>query len=94
MPVTGGIAWQAGGGASDNPGMNVTYAGKDGASGPYEIDADRHGNYTIRLGGKVVKRVTSLTTYLDRPRWGSRKLELAAIEEAKAAIDAQQATEA
>jgi hypothetical protein len=63
------------------------YAAQAGAGPTYEIEADRHGNYTIRLEGRVVKRVSSITTYLDKPRWGSRKLEQAAIEEAKAAID-------
>jgi len=60
-----------------------------GGSGPtYEIEADRHGNYTIRQEGRLLKRVTSVTTYVGRPRWGSRRLELAALEEAKATIEA------
>ncbi len=66
--------------------MKVTYASKDG-NAVYEIEADRHGSYTIRHEGRVVKRVTAVTNYMDRPRWGSRKLELSAIEEAKAAIE-------
>jgi hypothetical protein len=69
--------------------MKVTYVSKEGSGPAYEIEADRHGNYTIRQSGRVVKRVTSLTDYVGKPRWGSRKLEQSAIEEAKAAIDAQ-----
>lgn len=66
--------------------MKYTYGG-DAASGKaYEIEADRHGNYTIRLEGRVVKRVTSVTSYVGRPKWGSRKLEEGAIEEAKGLI--------
>lgn len=67
--------------------MKVTYGGKAAGAEPYEIESDRHGNYTIRLGSKVIKRVTSVTSYVGRPRWGSRKLETGAIEEARRAID-------
>jgi hypothetical protein len=67
--------------------MKVAYASKDSGGPAYEIEADRHGNYSIRREGKVVKRVTSVSSYLGKPRWGSKKLELAAIEDAKAAID-------
>ena len=67
--------------------MKLTYGGRAATGEAYEIEADRHGNYTIRLGAKVVKRVTSLTSYVGRPKWGSRKLEMVAIEEAKAVID-------
>jgi len=68
--------------------VKTTYA-IDPVNGPvYEIEADRHGSYTIRLDGRVVKRVTSVSSYVGRPRWGSRKLELDAIEEAKGLIDA------
>jgi len=67
--------------------MKITYVSNAGAGPAYEVEADRHGNYTIRTGGKVVKRVTSVTNYVGKPRWGSRKLELDAIEEAKAAIE-------
>jgi hypothetical protein len=67
--------------------MKVTYGGKAANAEAYEIESDRHGNYTIRLGGKVIKRVTSLANYVGRPKWGSRKLEIAAIEEAKGVID-------
>jgi hypothetical protein len=73
--------------------MRVEYASNNGGGPVYEIEADRHGNYTIRHEGKVVKRVTSVTSYMDKPRWGSRKLELAAIEEAKAAIEAYHASQ-
>lgn len=68
--------------------MKVEYASSDGGGPTYEIEADRHGNYSIRCGGKVVKRVSSVSTYVGKPRWGSKKMEEAAIEEAKAAIDA------
>ena len=71
--------------------MKILYAAHDGSGPAYEIETDRHGNYTIRLDGKVVKRVTSVTTYFSKPRFGSRKLEEAAIEDAKAAIDAHHA---
>jgi hypothetical protein len=69
--------------------MKITYAGKAGNGPSYEIESDRHGNYTIKNdGGKVVKRVSSLTSYVGKPKWGSNKLEQDAIEDAKAAIDA------
>ena len=67
--------------------MKMAYVSKDSGGPTYEIEADRHGSYSIRCEGKVVKRVTSLPAYVGKPRWGSRKLELAAIEDAKAAID-------
>jgi hypothetical protein len=73
--------------ARENSGMKIMYAANDGAGPTYEIEADRHGNYAIRLDGRIVKRVTSVTTYFGKPRWGSRKLEQAAIDEAKTAID-------
>lgn len=72
--------------------MKVEYASQGGSGPVYEIEADRHGSYSIRREGVVVKRVTSLTNYPGRPRWGSRQLELAAIEEAKALVDSQQAS--
>ena len=68
------------------------YASSGGEGPSYEIEADRHGSYTIRYEGRVVKRVTAVSSYVGRPRWGSRKLELAAIEEAKQAIEAHHAT--
>ena len=68
--------------------MKTTYAIDENDGPTYEIEADRHGNYTIRCGGRVVKRVTSVTRYVGRPLLGSRRLALAAIEEAKAAIAA------
>lgn len=73
--------------------MKIAYASIDGTGPTYEIETDRHGSYTIRLSGQVVKRVTSVTSYVGRPRWGSRRLELTAIEEAKAAIDAHHGLE-
>lgn len=72
--------------------MRIAYAAMGGVGPKYEIEADRHGNYTIRCEGRVIKRVTSITTnYFGKPFWGSRKLEERAIEEAKAAIDAHHA---
>jgi hypothetical protein len=73
--------------------MKIAYVSNGGTGPTYEIEADRHGNYTIRREGRVVKRVTSVTNYIGKPRWGSRKLELSAVEEAKAAIDSQQSLE-
>jgi hypothetical protein len=68
--------------------MKTTYTRGDGAGGTnYDIEADRHGNYAIMLHGKVIKRVSALPNYLDRPRWGSKRLEADAIEDAKKAID-------
>jgi len=71
--------------------VKTTYAIDPDLGPTYEIEADRHGNYTIRCEGRVVKRVTSVTSYVGRPLLGSRKLALAAIEEAKAAIAAHHA---
>jgi hypothetical protein len=73
--------------------MKVVYVSQNGAGPAYEIEADRHGSYTIRCGGTVVKRVTAVTHYVGKPLWGSKKLALAAIEEAKAAIEAHHAPE-
>lgn len=67
--------------------MKITYPSPGGQGPSYEIEADRHGSYTIRQEGRVVKRVTAVSSYVGRPRFGSRRLELAAIEEAKAAIE-------
>jgi hypothetical protein len=74
--------------------MKIMYAANAGAGPTYELEADRQGNYSIRREGKVLKRVSSVSSYLGKPRWGSKKLELAAIEDAKAAIDAFHAQEA
>ena len=71
--------------------MNIAYVSNGGSGPTFEIEADRHGNYTLRQSGRVVKRVTSVTNYMGKPRWGSRKLEVAAIEEAKAVIEANYA---
>jgi hypothetical protein len=61
--------------------MQVTY-------GEFQIESDRHGSYSIRRNGTLVRRITALTNYPGRPRWGSRKLEAEAIESAKRDIDA------
>jgi hypothetical protein len=67
--------------------MKTEYTGGHGAGPTYDIEADRHGNYTIRLEGKVVKRVSALPQYLGKPRWGSSKLEADAVRDAKLAIE-------
>ena len=59
-----------------------------GAGLTYDIEADKHGNYTVKLDGKVIKRVTALPHYLGKPRWGTRKLEADANEDARKAIEA------
>jgi len=64
------------------------YSPMNGTGPEFEIDADRHGSYTIKLDGKVVRRFTALTNYVGKPRWGSRKLEAEAIEDAKRDADA------
>jgi hypothetical protein len=69
------------------PSMKLAYVSKDGTGPSYEIESDRHGNYTIRQAGRVIKRVTSVTSYVGKPRWGSKKLELSAVEDAKAAVE-------
>lgn len=74
--------------------MKIEYVSKDGAGPTYEVEADRHGNYTIRQAGRVLKRVTSVTNYVGKPKWGSKKLELSAIEDAKAVIEAFHASNA
>ena len=74
--------------------MKIMYAANGGAGPTYEIEADRQGNFTIRREGKLLKRVSSVTNYVGKPRWGSRKLELAAIEDAKGVIDSYHAQEA
>jgi len=66
--------------------MRITYVSESWPDTTYEIETDRFGNYTIRADGRVLKRVTSVTEYLGRPKWGSKKLEQNAIEDAKAAI--------
>ena len=59
--------------------MRMIYSPANGDGAPFEIEADRHGSYSIRFDGKVIRRVTAITSYPGRPRWGSRKLELEAI---------------
>jgi hypothetical protein len=67
--------------------MRILYVSNTWPDTTYEIEADRFGNYTIKAGGRVVKRVTSVTEYVGKPKWGSKKLEMNAIEEAKTAIE-------
>jgi hypothetical protein len=69
--------------------MRIEYSRERGPGGPtYDIEADRHGNYTIKLEGRVLKRVSALARYVGKPRWGSRQLEANAIEDAKQAVEA------
>ena len=68
--------------------MRVTYVSPARPGTAYEIEADRFGSYTIKADGKVIKRVTSLSSYVGRPRWGTKALEQNAIEDAKLAIEA------
>lgn len=67
--------------------MRTMYTRSKGAGLSYEIEADRHGSYTITLNGKVIKRVSALSSYLGKPKWGSKQLEADAIEDAKKAIE-------
>lgn len=67
--------------------MRIMYTPNEGTGPAFEIEADRHGSYTIRLDGKVIRRVTALTNYVGKPRWGSRKLESEAIDDAKRDVD-------
>lgn len=71
----------------ENGSMNSSYTRSTGAGLTYDIEADKHGNYTVKLNGKVVKRVTALRHYLGKPRWGSKKLEADANEDARKAIE-------
>jgi len=68
--------------------MRIMYTPTNRSGPEYEIEADRHGNYAIKLNGKVIRRVSALAHYLGKPRWGSRKLEADAIEDAKRDIEA------
>lgn len=68
--------------------MRLTYTPKDHPESEFEIEADRHGSYAIRFNGKVIRRVTALADYVGKPKWGSRKLETGAIEDAKRDIEA------
>jgi hypothetical protein len=67
--------------------MHIEYSREKGPGPTYDIEADRHGNYTIKLRGRVLKRVTVLSRYAGKPRWGSKKLEADAIEDAKQAVE-------
>lgn len=68
--------------------MRLTYTPQGHPGTEFEIEADRHGSYAIRLNGKVIRRVTALAEYVGKPKWGSRKLEAGAIEDAKRDIEA------
>ena len=68
--------------------MKVKYTRLKGEGMTYDIEADRHGNYTVSLEGKVVRRVTTLSNYLGKPKWGSKQLEADAIQDAKESIEA------
>lgn len=67
--------------------MKMMYAANGGTGPTYEIEADRQGNFTIRREGRLLKRVSSVSNYVGKPRWGSKRLELAAVEDAKNLID-------
>ncbi|MEO8655359.1 MAG: hypothetical protein ABI409_14635 [Ramlibacter sp.] len=67
--------------------MKSSYTRSTGAGLTYDIEADKHGNYTVKLDGKVIKRVSALASYLGKPRWGSKKLEADAHEDARKAIE-------
>lgn len=67
--------------------MRVPYTPTNGSGQSYEIESNRHGSYTVTLSGKVIKRVTALPHYLGRPRWGSKQLEMDAIQDARKAIE-------
>jgi len=67
--------------------MRITYVSNSCPDTAYEIEADRFGNYTIKAAGRLVKRVTSVTNYLGKPKWGSKTLEMNALEDAKTAIE-------
>ena len=69
--------------------MKLMYAPQAGTGPTFEIEADRHGSYTIKQEGKVVRRVTAITNYVGRPRWGSRRLAQAALDDAKWEIDSR-----
>jgi hypothetical protein len=68
--------------------MKLTYTRQSGAGLTYEIDVDRHGSYAITLNAKVLKRVTALPSYFGKPKWGNKKLEADAAEDARRAIEA------
>jgi hypothetical protein len=72
----------------ENRQMRTTYTRQNGAGLTYEIEADRHGTFEIMLNAKVIKRVTALSNYVGKPKWGSKKLEADAAEDAKKAIEA------
>lgn len=71
----------------------IEYTRQKGKQLTYVIDADKHGNYSITLDRKVVKRLTVPSQYLGKPRWGSKKLEAAALEDAKKAIESMKTDE-
>ena len=81
-------------GLSDNHAMRVAYTPTTAPGQTFEIESDRHGSYTVKLHGKVVKRVTALPAYLGRPKWGSKQLEADAIEDGKNAIESIMASQA
>lgn len=67
--------------------MRITYVSANWPQTAFEIESDRFGSYTIKSNGRVIKRVTAVTNYLGKPKWGSKKLEQSAIEDAKQAIE-------
>ena len=71
----------------------IEYTRQKGRQLTYVIEADKHGNYSVALDRKVVKRLTVPSHYLGKPRWGSKKLEADAIEDAKKAIESMKTDE-
>jgi hypothetical protein len=71
----------------------IEYTRQKGKKLTYVIDTDKHGNYSVTLDRKVVKRLTVPSNYLGKPRWGTKKLEADAIEDAKKAIEAMKTDE-
>ena len=53
--------------------MNSSYTRSTGAGLTYDIEADKHGNYTVKLDGKVIKRVSALASYLGKPQMGQQE---------------------
>jgi hypothetical protein len=68
--------------------MKVDYQRSTGKRLPYEITTDRHGSYGIALSGKVMRQVATPQNFFGKGRYGSKAKEAAAVEAAKADIEA------
>jgi hypothetical protein len=73
--------------STHNAPMRFEYKRQSGSGLTYEVEVDRHGSYAIKLNEKVLKRVTALPKYVGKPRWGSKKLEADAADDAINAIE-------